>query len=140
MGCRAYVVPAIIALLAGCGDGTDPGGIPLVGRFGNPEQHVELLAVHGGAELHFPCGAHFSTTEPILLRPDRTFRRAGRWHPANIGGPLPPRDAVVSGFDHGGSLTVSMRAEAEEYTIELERNVSGDVDAVLCALRPASGP
>jgi hypothetical protein len=26
----------------------------------------------------------------------------------------------------------------ERYTVELERNVSGDVDAVLCAQRPAA--
>jgi hypothetical protein len=47
----------------------------------------------------------------------------------------------MSGVAQGGTLTVTMSAQGgERYTVELERNVSGGVDAVLCALRPAAVP
>ena len=136
----ALVLPAVVLLLAGCGDEpAGPDGVPLIGRFGNPDLHIELVAVHSGADLNFPCGARFTSAEPIELRSDRSFRQKGDWQPVNIGGPLPPRGATVSGFEQGGTLTVTMSADGgERYTVELERNVSGDVDAVLCAQRPAA--
>ena len=141
MRCSTLLVPAVV-LLAACGEGpAGPGGGLLIGRFGNPDQHVELLAVRGGADLNFPCGALFTSTRPIELRADGSFRQEGRWQPTNFGGPLPDQSATMSGVAQGETLTVTMSAEGgERYTVALERNVSGDVDAVLCALRPAAVP
>lgn len=135
MSRRVLAATAFALLVAGCsGDPAGPDGFPLVGRFGNPDAHVELLAVHGGADLNFPCGEYFTSTAPIILRFDQTFQVEGRWHPVTFGGPGAPRDAVLAGSYVDGRLTVTLSAAHGAYTIELARGVSGDVDAVVCAL------
>lgn len=136
MSRRVFAASAFALLAAGCGsDPAGPDGFPLVGRFGNPDVHVELLAVRGGADLNFPCGEYFTSPTPIVLRFDQTFQLEGRWHPATFGGPGDPRDAVLAGAYVDGRLTVTLAAAYGAYAIELTRGVSGDVDAVVCALR-----
>ena len=111
MSRRVLAATAFALLVAGCGsDPAGPDGFPLVGRFGNPDAHVELLAVRGGADLNFPCGEYFTSPAPIILRFDQTFQVEGRWHPATFGGPGDPRDAVLAGAYVDGRLTVTLAA------------------------------
>lgn len=138
---RLLVVPTFVLLLAGCGeDSTGPkGGILLVGRFGNPDLHAELVAIRAGAELNLPCGEYFSAAEPIVLGSLQTFRVDGRWSPVDFGGPGAPRDAELRGVYVDGILTVTLSVAGEpKYTLPLQRDVDGEVDAVLCASRPGA--
>jgi hypothetical protein len=133
---RLVVAPALALLLAGCGEEpTGPkGGMLLVGRFGNPDLHAELVAIRAGAELNLPCGEYFSAAEPIVLGALQTFRVDGRWSPVDFGGPGTPRDAELRGAYVDGVLTVTLSVAGHQtYTLALQHDVDGEVDAVLCA-------
>lgn len=138
MPSRRMLAAALVCILAGCGDDpAGPGPFLLLGRFGNPESHAELLAIRAGAELNLPCGAYFTSADPILLSGDLTFSTAGLWQDAFFGGPVEPERATLTGELAGERLEVTMQVDEPGGTMlsfTLDRGASGELDDVACAL------
>jgi len=128
----------VAVLLAGCSsDPSGPDNGALVGRFGNADQHAELLAVHEAAELQLMCGSYFAFTGPIRLAADLTFREAGKYYPSGFGIPSGPIDAVAVGSYDTSSGTVNMHLEMsgdDPFPYALHLGQSGELDKVVCAL------
>jgi hypothetical protein len=136
-----YAILASILLFTACND--DPGGPGdqlLLGRFGDPENHAELLAIHAGTELNTGCGNFFSSDQPVELSDDGSFDLRGRWH---FGGAfVDPQDAgaTIVGQFAADRVTLTLHIDGRTGTsgdpavFDLRRDVSVNFGEVLCAL------
>ncbi|MEO8227814.1 MAG: hypothetical protein ABI637_10290 [Gemmatimonadota bacterium] len=136
--------PALLTLAlvaAACSsDPTSPGNL-LIGRFGDPELHAELLALHGGAELMLPCGGYFTSGDPIELTSGNQFSRTGKWYPQSFGVPVTPIDAKLNGSFSGDVVTLAIDAGGDAPLVyTLRRDVSGQLNQVACALASRASP
>lgn len=129
---------AIALLLAGCSsDPNGPDNGVLVGRFGNADQHAELVALHAAAELQLICGSYFAFSGAVRLAGDLTFRESGKYYPSSFGIPAGPVDAVAVGSYDTSTGTVHMHLEMagdDPFPWELHSGESGELDKVVCAL------
>ena len=129
---------AAALLLAACSsDPNGPDNGVLVGRFGNSDQHAELMALHGAAELQLICGSYFAFAGPVQLAADLTFRESGKYYPSSFGIPAGPIDAVAVGSYETSTGTVRMHLEMngdDPFPYELHSGESGELDKVVCAL------
>ena len=129
---------AVVLLLAGCSsDPNGPDNGVLLGRFGNADQHAELVALHGAAELQLICGSYFAFQGPVQLASDLTFRESGKFYPSSFGIPAGPIDAVAVGSYETSTGTVRMHLEMngdDPFPYELRSGESGELDKVVCAL------
>ena len=134
------VLPGLLMALLVAGCSSDPNGPDngaLVGRFGNADQHAELVALHGAAELQLICGSYFAFSRPIRLAPDLTFRESGKFYQSGFGIPSGPVDAVAVGRYDSATGTVSMHLEMagdDPFPYVLRAGESGELDKVVCAL------
>jgi hypothetical protein len=135
---RALPGFAVALLLAGCSsDPNGPDNGVLVGRFGNADQHAELVALHGAAELQLICGSYFAFPGPVRLAADLTFRESGKYYLSGFGIPSGPIDAVAVGSYETSTGTVRMHLEMDgddPFPYELYSGESGELDKVVCAL------
>jgi len=135
---KAIPAFAAVMLIAGCSsDPNGPDNGTLVGRFGNAEQHAELVALHAAAELQFICGSYFAFPGPIRLAADLTFRESGKYYASGFGIPSGPIDAVAVGSYDTSSGTVNMHLEMagdDPFPYALHSGESGELDKVVCAL------
>ncbi len=135
---RLRLLPALCLLAAACSsdpDGPDTGLV--VGIYGNAEQHAQLVALHGSAELQFPCGGYFEATDPIHLDADLTFRAPGRLHTGGFGVPSEPEDAVAVGSYESATGIIRMHLEGggdDPIPYVLTSGQSGELGQVVCAL------
>lgn len=133
---RLPAVVTFVLLVAGCSsDATSPANL-LIGRYGDPVQHAELVALHGGAELMLPCGGYFTSGAPIALGTNQQFSSKGKWYPQSFGVPVSPLDATLAGGLSGDVVTLNLRTAGSDDPIvyTLQRDVSGQLDKVVCAL------
>jgi hypothetical protein len=135
---RALPGFAVALLLAGCSsDPNGPDNGVLVGRFGNADQHAELVALHEAAELQLICGSYFAFPGPVRLAADLTFRESGKYYQSGFGIPSGPIDAVAVGSYETSTGTVRMHLEMngdDPFPYELHSGESGELDKVVCAL------
>lgn len=134
------VLPGLVVALLVAACSSDPNGPDngaLIGRFGNADQHAELVALHGAAELQLICGSYFAFPGPIRLAADLTFRESGKFYQSGFGIPSGPIDAVAVGSYDTSTGTVNMHLEMagdDPFPYALHSGESGELDKVVCAL------
>ena len=126
---RPSVILGSVLLLAACSsDPTAPGTAAVIGRFGDPGLHAELIAIHAGAELLLPCGAYFATTSPLELDGAQHFSQSGKYYPQPFGLPSAPLPATITGQYVNDVVQVQLHTTGggeDPFTYQLQRDVSG---------------
>ncbi len=135
---RTAIILASALFATACGsDPTAPGNSALIGRFGDPALHAELIAIHAGAELLLPCGSYFAATSPLILDAGQQFSLSGKYYPQPFGLPSGPQAATITGRYANDSVQLQLHTTGggeDPATYQLARDASGNLDMILCAL------
>jgi hypothetical protein len=135
---RAIPAFAAVMLMAGCSsDPNGPDNGTLLGRFGNAEQHAELVA----CTPRRSCSSSADRISPFRgrsgSRPISPSASPASSTQSGFGIPSGPIDAVAVGSYDTSSGTVNMHLEMagdDPFPYALRSGESGELDKVVCAL------